>query len=267
MSRSTARIYNFISLLFLLLTIGMIALVIFMFTSVDPEARQPQIAFATRIVIPTETPTETFTPTLTLTATATPTNTLSPTPSETAIPSSTSTPTETLTPTPTSTWTVTPSPTITFTPSITPTPTNTPLPSPTPTPTGPSPTPTATDSPYMFMQDGETEFRPNVGNVAGCAWQSIAGTVIGMDGLPTAQRYVVRVFNNNVNYAVQTGTNSFYDPVAGWEIQVSNIINADTYFVRLESLGGLVISADMQVSFPQDCNANVAFMTFRQLRG
>ncbi len=266
MSRSTARIYNFISLLFLLLTVGMVGLVSFLFLTVDPEARQPAVAFATRIVIPTETPSDTPTSTNTLTVTPSPTNTLSPTPSETAVPSATLTPTETLTPTATTTLTVTPSPTITFTPSITPTATNTPLPSPTPTPTGPSATPTATDSPFLFSQEGITEFRPNIANVAGCAWQSVAGTVFGLDGLPSPQRYVVRVFNNNVNFAVQTGTNSFYDPVAGWEIQVANIINAETYFVRLESLGGIIISSDVQVTFPQDCGSNVAFVTFRQTR-
>ncbi|TVR21648.1 MAG: hypothetical protein EA396_07945 [Anaerolineaceae bacterium] len=102
--------------------------------------------------------------------------------------------------------------------------------------------------------------------MAGCAWQSVSGRVLNIDGTSSERRYIVRVFNDGFGQVVETGTNSFFDPLSGWEIQVSNIINDLTYFVRLESLGGTVISPDIQVTFPQDCNGNVAFVEFAQVR-
>jgi hypothetical protein len=255
-----SRIYNIISAIFFTLTVIMIAVTVYLFVTIDPEARKPQIILPTQVVIPTETPTATFT------ATATQTNTPTPTTTQTPVPSATLTATHTLTPSPTATPTVTASPTITATPTITYTPSVTPTETPTATPTGPSPTPTPTDSPYLFGAPTGVEFRPNTTNMAGCAWQSVAGTVIGMDGQPLTTRFTVRVFNNNFEQLVETGTNSFYEPIAGWEIQVSNIVNMDTYFVRLETTTGIVLSDNIQVNFPQDCGSNVAYIRFVQTR-
>lgn len=262
MSSTSARIYNLISALFFILTIGMIAVVVYLFITIDPDARKPQIILPTPVVIPTETPSAT--PTATATHTYTPTATTT----HTLVPSETPTPTHTLTPSETPTPTITASATITATPTITHTPSATPTETPTPTPTGPSPTPTPTDSPFVFGVPTGVEFRANVTNTAGCAWQSIAGTVIGMDGQPVTNRFYVRVFNANSTFEqlVETGTNSFYEPIAGWEIQVSSIINMDTYFVRLETTTGVVLSDNIQVDFPQDCGSNVAYVRFVQTR-
>jgi hypothetical protein len=261
MSSTSARIYNIISALFFILTIGFIGVVAYLFITIDPEARKPQIVLPTQVTIPTETPTNTHTATSTFThtPTATTTNTLAPT--------QTLTPTHTLTPSPTLTATVTASPTITATPTITMTPTETPTATPTPTPTGPSATPTPTDSPFLFAVPTGIDFRPNTTNMAGCAWQSIAGTVIGIDGQPVTTPFNIRVWNNSsFNQYVQTGTNSFYEPIAGWEVQVSNIVNMETYYVRLETTTGVVLSENIQIDFPQDCGSNVAFIRFVQTR-
>lgn len=262
MSSTSARIYNLISAIFFLLTIGMIGLVAYLFITINPDARKPQIILPTQIVIPTETPTNTATATATNTHTPTPTNTL------TLVPSATLTATHTVTPSPTQTATVTASPTITATPTITFTPSITPTETPTATPTGPSPTPTPTDSPFIFGVPAGAEFRPNTTNMAGCAWQSIAGTVISLDGQPVTTPFYIRVFGDTFNeQLVQTGTNSFYEPIAGWEVQVSNIINMNTYFVRLETTTGVVLSDNISINFPQDCGSNVAYVRFVQLRG
>ncbi len=261
MSSTSARIYNIISAIFFILTIGFIGVVAYLFVTIDPESRKPQIILPTQVTIPTETPTHTYTATATLTHTPTATTT------STLAPTETLTPTHTLTPSPTHTATVTASPTITATPTITMTPTETPTATPTPTPTGPSPTPTPTDSPFLFALPEGVDLRPNITNMAGCAWQSIAGTVIGIDGQPMTTPFNVRVWGNNfAEQLVQTGTNSFYEPIAGWEVQVSNMINMETYYVRLETTTGIALSEDIQIDFPQDCGSNVAFIRFVQTR-
>jgi len=90
--------------------------------------------------------------------------------------------------------------------------------------------------------------------------------VLNFDGQPAVERYNVRVFNNFFEQVVQTGTNSLIEPISGWEIQVSNTITTDTFFVRLESLAGTPISANIEVVFPQDCAQNVAVVRFAQTR-
>lgn len=261
MSRSGAAIYNAISFLFLLLTVGMVIFVVVMLATQEPEP-EATVALPTRFISPT------------------PSDTLSPTPSETPIPSltPTNTPTLTLTLTPTiapsdtpsvtPTQSITPTPSITFTPSVSPTPTVTASPTPTPTPTGPSPTPLPTLSPFLFDQRGEVEFRPNTANISGCAWQSVAGFVLGLNGGSTPERYRIHVYNQASTFSirVETGSNSFYDPTSGWEVKVSDFITSESYLVQLESLGGTPISAPVSVTFPQDCNANVAVVRFIQTR-
>ncbi|MFW5748406.1 MAG: hypothetical protein ACOCYT_02200 [Chloroflexota bacterium] len=255
MSNRNARVYNLISLLFLGLTVGTILLVLVLFASAsgddEPEAAA---ALPTQFVAPTATPTLSPTPTFSPTPTLTPTDTLTPVP--------TNTPTLSATPSPTITDTPGPS----ETPSNTPTPSVSPTSTPTNTPVGPTATLTPTESPFLFALRDQVQFQPNTGNVAGCAWQSVAGSVMQMNGQPVTQQFRVRVFNDSIEQITLTGTNSFYDGATGWEAQVSNVINAQTYFVRLETLAGTPISENIPVTFPQDCNANVAIVRFIQVR-
>lgn len=257
MSDRNTRIYNTITIVFLALTVGMILFTVVMFLqpSEDTSANDLELAaLPTAFESPTPTATFTQTPTLTVTPSPSPTDTLTPTNTEPP------------------TLTATPSPTISDTPGPTETPSNTPTPSvsptstPTETPIGPTPTLTPTTSPFLFDLRGEIIFQANTSNTLGCAWQGIGGSVLGLDGQPAPQQYQIRVFNDTFEATALTGQNSFYDPTSGWEVRVADTINAATYRVRLETLIGTPISDEVQVTFPQDCNQNVAVIRFIQVQ-
>jgi hypothetical protein len=254
MSRNTASIYNGISILFVVLSLLIIVIVAAQLVSPPPQDPRTVAGFPTPFELPTLTPS--FTPTIT------------PSPTVTSSPTNTETPTLT----PTATFTVPPSPTLTNTPGPTLTPSDTPTPSasptelPTNTPTGPTATFTPTDSPYFFQLRDEVFLGPNTVNSAGCAWQGVGGSVLGMDGVETTRQYQVRVFNGGIERVTTTGSNSLYGQFSGWEIPLDNTINNRTYFVRLESAAGIQLAPDVQVSFPGDCNANSAIVRFIQIR-
>ena len=252
-----AVIYNALSLIFLLGTVAMIVFVAARMASPTQQTTQTA-ALPSPMALPTETPTNTPTDTLTPTFTLTPTDTVTPS----------LTPTEAPTVTPSATITATPGPTETA--SLTPTPADTATPMPTFTPEGPTLTFTPTDSPFFFEQRESVFIGPNSVNALGCAWQGIGGSVLGVDGNETDRQFRVRVFSQSGDFerVVTTGDNSLYGALTGWEVTVSNTINNQTYFVRLESLVGdrVALSPDVQVAFPQDCNANAAIVRFIQVR-
>lgn len=109
-------------------------------------------------------------------------------------------------------------------------------------------------------------FQSNTGNVFGCNWQGVAGSVLNQSGAPTTQQYRIRVFNNFFEGVAVTGQNTYYDPTSGWEVRVSDATNGETYFVHLETVAGTQISDDVQVTFPNSCDGNVAIVRFIQVR-
>jgi hypothetical protein len=254
MKGESGCIYNGISVLFLLLTVGMIVFVVIQMMRPLSDRSDLAAAIPTPLDLPTltpsNTPTETFTPTITPIPTDTPTPTVTPSETPTIPPS----PTLTDTPGPTAT------------PSDTPTPVDTPTPTATATPIGPTATFTPTDSPFFFELRGEIFLGPNTVNTAGCAWQGIGGNVLGMDGQETTRQYQVRVFGGGLERTVVTGSNSLYGQFSGWEVPVGNTASSSSYFVRLESAAGVQLSPDVPVSFPGDCNANSAIVRFIQIR-
>lgn len=251
MGQGVARIYNGISILFLVLTLLVVVFVALRMAApapVDPE--RALLLVPTALVLPTATPSNTARPTLPPTFTSTPTIT----------PTATSTPTPTITLAPTST--------ITDTPGPTPIPSETPTPSITPTPEV-SPTPqislTPTDSPYLFEAVSGVEFRPNTFNTAQCAYQAVTGQVIETTGLDTTRPFNVRVYGSGVEQVVAIGSNTLFG-ASGWEVIVNTAVNSSTYYARLETTSGTPISPDIQVTFASDCNANVGFVRFQQVR-
>jgi hypothetical protein len=245
-----AAVFNFISLVFLLLTIITMVLVGAVLFAAPPEA--PVAALPTVVpdsIFPTLTPsnthTATFTPTLPPTFTSTPSFTPSITPS------------------------ITPSFTFTasLTPSITPTASNTFTASPTATATGPTETPPPSLSPFLFGVPNGVAYNAN-GNSLQCAWQSVAGQVIDLAGAEVPPgRYQIRVFGGvGFERVVTPGSNSLFGLVSGWEVQTDNVVNNNTYFARLETVNGTEISESIQITFASDCTRNVAVLTFRQLR-
>jgi hypothetical protein len=252
--RST--IFNFISIVFLVLSVGWI---IFVVTRLmGPPVTDPRIAnfvLPPTQELPTLTPTNTPLPTDTPTDTLTPTITLSPTE------------TPTITPTLAPSATITDTPMATLIPSETPTPLATFTSQPTATPTGPTPTVEPPPSPYPFrLREENVILTQNFANAAGCAWQGFGGQVFGLDGnpLPGLQ---IHVFGSDTatDFFVQAGSNTLYGP-AGWEQPVDTVINTRTYFVQLLSAQGTVVSDPIQVTFPGDCAQNLALVNFIQTR-
>lgn len=254
MGQGSTRIFNIISVLFLVLSVVWIIYVVSQLAGPPAAARQDVFAgLPTAMTPPTLPPTNTPVPTSTPTDTLTPTITLTPTvaPTETPIPSATSTITDT------------PGPS--ETPSNTPTPPETYTSTPSETPSGPTVTFTASPSPFPFdLREQQVIFTQNFANTAGCAWQGIGGQVFDLSGNPL-QGLQIHVFGGDVDRFVQSGANTLYGP-AGWEQQVSNTINANTYYVELQTAQGTVVSPRVQVLFPSDCARNLALVNFIQTR-
>ena len=100
----------------------------------------------------------------------------------------------------------------------------------------------------------------------GCAWQGAGGKVLGMDGQEATTRYQVRVRSADAGFEgiAQTGSNSFYGLMSGWEIPIATTISAGTYYVRLETTFGTALSDYFPFTFPGDCGQNLARVQFIQ---
>ena len=264
-----ARIYNIITILFLLLTIGVAVFGVSKMLQPAPVAISEQADLPTPAVLPSLTPS--FTPSRTLVPTWTPTPSETPTPTITltlppTVPTGTPVP-PTGTPVPPSVTpippTAAPSSTITDTPTTTLTPSNTPPATATPTPTGPTPT---VPSPFPFaLRGNQIAFTNNFANTAGCQWQGMGGAVFDLSGQPFPGLRV-HVFGPSTDLYTATGTNSLYGQGSGWELAVTNAVNNQVYFVELQSQEGTVLSQTVQVPFPGSCQGNLAVINFEQTR-
>jgi len=255
MGRNGAQIYNIITIVFLVLTALVLTGVIITAASPAPESGPIQLGELPPVIqLPTVTPSNTPTSTLRPTITFTPSNTMT----------ATATFTETQTQAPSATISDTPGPSLT--PSNTPTPSVSPTPLPSATPSAPTPTLTPSQSPFFFQLSGDIFLGPNTVNSAGCAWQGIGGSVINQDGSEATRTYQIHVFGGGIDRIVLTASNSFYGANSGWEVVLTNVINGQTYFVQLESAAGSPLSDQIQVTFPNDCNANLAIIRFQQVQ-
>lgn len=259
------RIYNSITVVFLLLTVVCCLLTVVLAAGIVPSpfGSSGAIVLPDVAALPTETPSHTPPPpTWTLTPTRTPTVT------ETGTTTATVTPSLTITATagPTDT------PSITPTPSDTPTATQTETLLPTITPTGPTPTLTNTPSPFPFALKGGASgvvFTANFANTAGCAWQGVGGQVFGLSGDGLAG-YQIRVTGSGIGEGgagviVGTGSNTLYG-ASGWEVSVGGQTNSNVYYVELLSSSGTPASPAIQVTFPNNCAQNLALVNFEQTR-
>lgn len=256
MGDSSGRIYNIISVVFLILTLAVLVLGISRLLQ-PPQGASNVAVVPTSMVLPTLTATLTPSSTLPPTWTLTPTQTATPTPTETLIPSATAS----LTITATLTQTATNAPT--STPSLTPTITPTETLVDTPTPVG---TNTPEPSPFPFrLRNNQVAFTSNFANTAGCQWQGFGGAAFDLSGAPLNGIRVHIYDGQTVELYTASGTNTLYGP-GGWEMQVATGINAQTYFVELQSVDGTVISPTVQVTFPGSCEGNLAVVNFEQTR-
>lgn len=256
------RGYSILAVVILLVAVVVVGAGVMVAVQSRSAAAEQAANVPTQVVIPTITPLPSVTPTRTPLPTLPPTFT--PTPTVTLTPTVTSTPTFT----PSSTPTITDTPTLTFTPvsSATSTPTNTPTV--TNTSSVPTATRTATNSPFPFqLRGGEVIFTSNTFNEQACAYQGIGGQVLDQQnvGINDIVKVVV-VDDNGRSFASAGGDNSRYGPRGGYEIGVDTQPNRRTYFAEVRSTDDTVLSPSIEVTFPSDCDRNVALLYFEQTR-
>lgn len=271
MGQGRAQIYNLISILFLVLTVGAIVLIGARMAAPPPAATPVAFSVPTSAVLPTITPsftpTFTLTPTATLTLTPTITPSISPTVTWTLIPSLTPSLTSTIPPTLTPSLTPIPptlEPSLTITATLPPTETGVP----TVTPVGGGFIPQNTvppPSPYPFvLRDNQVIYTSNFANTAQCAWQGIGGQVFDVNGQPLANMRV-HVFGNGVDLFTTSGTNTLYG-LSGWEVPLNTTVTSNSYIVELQTSEGTIVSPQITVTFVPDCTKNLALVNFAQTR-
>lgn len=130
--------------------------------------------------------------------------------------------------------------------------------------------PTATTQailPSSFDIQGQVQFVANTFNSSGCQFQGIGGQVLDQNGESYTTPLIVRVSSDSlvVDNTILTGSNPLYG-ASGFEVQVANSVNNNTYLVQLESQTNISVSESTQVNFSGDCSKNIALVTFVQIR-
>ncbi len=276
MRRSSAATYNLITLVFLFLTLFTFLGVLGLLTRViaPPSFLRQAVAVApTQVTPPTDTRTPTASSTLLPTDTPTASNTPTPLP-----PTNTITLTASNTPTP-----LPPSdtPTNSATPSQTPLPSKTPVPSKTPfpsrtpkgfiaskTPEGGAPVVSPTSSFPFALAAGFPLAGPNPDTTVGCAYQAISGQVLDMSSAPLKTKIRISVAGPK-GIGVQTTpsplNDTLYSP-GSWVFPVDNKISSASFTVQILDGKNKPLSDKVKITFANDCQQNVIFVNFTQLR-
>lgn len=121
---------------------------------------------------------------------------------------------------------------------------------------------TTTPSVYAFtLQDNAVTYVENQ-NEDGCAWQSIAGQVIGLDGEPIRQ-LPVQVTGENFEWLTFTGSAPDFGP-SGYEVWLNSTPLEAEYEVQLLNTTGLPLSEIIVVQTLSACERNIAIVNFVQ---
>lgn len=185
----------------------------------------------------------------------------------------------TITPTPRgvlpSTWTPGPTKEPTQTPA--PRPTSTPLPSETPfslfTPTStPTETLTLSSMPYSVAAGSPVAISSATFHAeAGCNWMGVAGQVLDVSGAPVSTGVVIQlsgVFGGEfIDITSLTGIAPQYGQ-SGYELTLSDkpVASNNTLWVQLLDQAGAPLSEKIYFETFEDCNRNLVFINFKQVR-
>lgn len=165
------------------------------------------------------------------------------------------------------TWT----PTTTETSTSTPTASATPEPTATDTPVPVTPTPGATTTGAPFVvQPGSNVLVANFANDLGCAWMGVAGQVFDKDRNPLVGITVHvegQLAGQLVNQDSLTGSNPRIGP-AGYTINLSDhpIASDGTMWIQLMDTAGLDLSDQVYFSTSVNCDKNLVFINWNQIR-
>jgi hypothetical protein len=125
-----------------------------------------------------------------------------------------------------------------------------------------TPRPDASASDYPFVA-AETRYVAN-DNEFGCQWLGIAGNVTGINGEPLTD-LVVEAIGSNFETVTFTGGAQRWG-LAGYEIEVDDRPNTESYDVRLLGPTGLPLSEFISVTTGDNCDQNVVVVDFLQVK-
>jgi hypothetical protein len=257
MKRSSAGIYNFLTGLFVILTLISCGWIAGVYSKI---LAPPAIFSRAAVVVPTVLIPPTDTPTFTPSATFTPSLTFTPTPTTTATDTPTLVPTDT------------PVPSNTPLPSNTPIPSNTSVPSNTPkgapTVAGTAGTPSLGNADIAFAPDAVSpQYTANPDPTTACKVEVIAGQILDLNNQPITSKVEVFIFgpSNYKKLAKPVSANVPPFGVGYWVLVIPQF-NSNAYTAEVLNSQGIQISTPVDVQFTADCQKNVALVTFTQVK-
>jgi hypothetical protein len=95
-------------------------------------------------------------------------------------------------------------------------------------------------------------------------WLGVGGAVLDAYNQPLPG-ILVHVWRHKLDLYTISGTHELYLPDGGWEIQIDTMINTQAYLIQLETDEGTALSPTVMLTFPGDCDHNLAILVFRQI--
>lgn len=114
---------------------------------------------------------------------------------------------------------------------------------------------------YPFVLADTILYAPN-GNGLGCAWGSIAGSIMARDGSPLSG-YRIRVIGNGLDEVAFSGAALTFGP-GGYEMPLGSVPQKQEYTAQLFSPQGAPLSPEYPVSTQSECEQNVAVVNFHE---
>ena len=114
---------------------------------------------------------------------------------------------------------------------------------------------------YPFVITDTILYAPN-GNGLGCAWGSIAGSIMARDGSPLSG-YRIRVIGNGLDEVTFSGAAMTFGP-GGYEMPLGSVPQTQDYTVQLFSPQGAPLSPAYPVTTQAECEQNVAVVNFQE---
>ncbi|MEO8397154.1 MAG: toll/interleukin-1 receptor domain-containing protein [Chloroflexota bacterium] len=113
------------------------------------------------------------------------------------------------------------------------------------------------------LLDDQILFTRNFANKDECNWQGIGGQVFALKGSPLLNMRVRVVGDGGTEKFAISGSNILYGE-AGWEIPLNSYLTNNSYLIELYSQEGTRTSPQFTLTFPSDCDSNLAIVVFEQ---
>jgi hypothetical protein len=115
---------------------------------------------------------------------------------------------------------------------------------------------------FPFTLQGEAVTYVRNSNGEGCAWSSIAGQVLDLNGGPIPD-LVIQVTGENFQHIAWSGTERRFG-ASGYEVLLETTPTETEYVVQLMMQTGMPLSEPIVVRTLSSCDRNVAIVNFVQ---